>query len=491
MLVINQIQRSWMSRNYTSCIFTTSLLCEKEPQYKVILGVMLFENKEYYRCIDLLKKIETTTAKYYLGLCYMKIKNYTEALLSLLSIAEKFVPEDNKFNTYWDNYLITYTDLNQVYEMIGKIQTAGAQREDAIRWFKRAFEIFPSYYTAINLFEEGIAIDKLETKQVIKLLKENQEPKIKRQKEYLIDVIIDFFKDINNFYITLQPLILEKYWRSFYGHGMYFLSAAAKIYLERGEIENSIKLFQMIREKTTSFIHNIDVYSTALWNKRNTGILAALSKELYMKDKYNHVTYVVMGNYFSSFEDRTRAEICFNRALSLKRTHHTHSLLGHEYILKDQYTQAINNFLSSLKFRLKNHSAYFGLGISHAKIEKLENSKHFYEKGVKSSPDNFFLKYHYLQFLNTIKDYNRGKKFVKQEICDLQDIITELKNYKEKRTEAQELFFLEIIDLFIDERKPENGVETLKLIKMRTPNFYVKKILVEEAMECKIQETLK
>ncbi|KAM0673358.1 anaphase-promoting complex subunit cdc27 [Gurleya vavrai] len=457
---ILRVLKSYTHRNYEQSIFLLSLLNSK--QFKIFLAIFHYDLNNPSKAIHLLKKLNTHTSKYYEGLCYKKLRDYNSAFLCFSQILDNKTIQDKRQENGFDNFLIT--DFEYVHEQIAECLTFNQERGKAIDHYTCAFQINPLIKPFENLLYENITI------------KVGNYNKI--ESEYFTD-LLDFIKINKDIYIL-------KYKKMNNELGYKFLNECAKIYAEKSKITEAVLLFEYLRKKDTYNIDNLDVFSSILWYAENNVKLANLSRHLTKHHPESHVTWIVLGNYFSHKSDNKRAIVCFKRSKEIYLNFYALSLIGHESIIRGEYKKAMDYFNTSLALFKNNYIALFGIGIVYEHSRKNDYAELFFNRGFVINPFNATIKTTFLQFYTKNNEFQKALKFIagvfdvlSSEIEEIFDVM-KLKKY----TEEEEKFVLSVTSVFIHFNKIEMADEIIGMIKNRNKDYYEKKETIDE-IKCK------
>lgn len=450
--ITEQVSNAVRHKNFSSALFYMSY--SKHFCNKLFIGIFHYENLNYHKALNLLNTYNTKTSKYYEALCYMKIKRYDRAVNSLNNIVSSKIDEDVRINEYFDSFYIT--NMEYVHELLGECYTQIGKRDDGLRFYMYAFEMNPLINSFNNLIVEGLNV------------------KLKKS--------TDYFKDRVNYLKIKSENLIEKYKNEDVERGSYFLSECARIFFEEGKYNEAGILFEYIRRNDPHYYEHLDIYSTLLWHKKETDKLAFLCRTLIEYIPESYITWTALGNYFSLKYDHARALVCFKRSTYIHNHHYALSLLGHEYIIKQDYNTAMKYFVQSLKMYKNNYNALFALGIVYSHTGKSENAEYYFLKGIKLNNRNIKLKFMMMQFYNRHGNFDKAFSLFNSALniqtTNLEEILNNLK--QRNLNENEEMIVLEGIDYIKQKGAKKICEEILDLIKYRGKNYFYKKELVYE-----------
>ncbi|KAG0417761.1 Cell division cycle protein 27 like protein A, partial [Dictyocoela roeselum] len=345
--------RSWICRNNENTAFLLTLISEKHPQYRLLLAIHYYMASEYRRALFFLEGINTITSVYYECLCLLKIGEEQVCIQLLESLVSGKVREDRLFVNSFDIFLIKKTDLLFMIHLIAEAHVQNHHSSFALPYFKQAHKMFPLFTTFIRLLPEGLftAADNFFEigglsnnnfklgKNDPKVLAANPVCKINQplvrntaerridESEGLFQMLKEFYDDCRMFAATSNKRLVEKYKEKIPGIGSFFVSYAGKMMSDVGKMHISAACFELVRNADSTFLEHMDAYSTTLWQLKDTTVLGLLGKDMLRNNRFSHVTWSVLGNFFSQYGDHGRAIVCFKRSIRIKRNPYAYTLL--------------------------------------------------------------------------------------------------------------------------------------------------------------------
>lgn len=127
----------------------------------------------------------------------------------------------------------------------------------------------------------------------------------------------------------------------------------------------------------------LDFYSSCLWHLKKTERLTEIVSKAVERHFFAPETWVAMANCYSLKQDHDSAIVFLNRALQLDPNNsYSYCLLGHEYLAKDNFDKARENYVKAMGIDSKNVRAIWGLGILDSKSEKFDRAIHYFKKAL-------------------------------------------------------------------------------------------------------------
>ncbi len=157
------LEKAWKCYRYRdmdTAIFLMSLVIEKMPEYRLVYGILLFENQEYKRALFHLNGLLTTTAVYYRALCLFRMKKYNEAAVTLENILNRRTLKDSLDDEWGRHFLVESRDTEFFEQILGEIYVRTGMCMRAVNIFKKLMRKNPLFGAASYLLNEQIFIDK-------------------------------------------------------------------------------------------------------------------------------------------------------------------------------------------------------------------------------------------------------------------------------------------------------------------------------------------
>ncbi|KAG0438343.1 Protein bimA [Dictyocoela muelleri] len=469
--------RSWICRNIPNTTFLLTLIAEKYPKYRLLLAIHHYNNREYRRSLQLLNGIDTVTSVYYECLNLLEIGEEQECIQLLENLISNKFAEDKPFGNSFDLFMIKKTDFIFMIHLIAEAHVMNHNSNFALPYIKQAHKIFPLFTSFNKILAENQSrkeCDNFKWDELIKTCENNNlktttflksttslsntslsntslsntslsntllsntslsnntsQNDIIFDNECILVMLKEFYDDYRSFTFTWNKRLVEKYKKRIPGIGSIFVSYAGKIMSDVGKMKLSSAYFELVRSYDETFMDHMDVYSTTLWQLKNTTTLGLLGKEMLRLNRFNYICWSVLGNFFSQYNDQNRAIICFKRSIRIKRNPYAYALLGHESLLRNDYPFAMECFRSAIKMHPQNFNAYFGLGLVESKMGEFEAANLHLTHAIKLNPFNKTLKFIYLQVLNKFNKKRETVEFLKNSFLTKNESSADNKDLKQ------------------------------------------------------------
>jgi anaphase-promoting complex subunit 3 len=167
------------------------------------------------------------------------------------------------------------------------------------------------------------------------------------------------------------------------------LSKMGRAQYEMMSYKEAKSTFQLLRRLSSSWLEDLEVYSTVLWHLKDDVELSFLGHELISDHYHSPQTWCAMGNSFSVQRCHQEAIKCFRRAGQLQpQLAYSYSLLGHEHFEAEEYAEATTSFRKALQVDPRHYSAWVGLGRAQERLGQGEKALKYYRSGEKVNPKN-------------------------------------------------------------------------------------------------------
>ncbi|ELQ75967.1 DNA-binding cell division cycle control protein [Trachipleistophora hominis] len=462
-MYVQQIKTALKYKNYTQAIFVLTHAAHKEETLKLILGIVLYENREYYRALSILSSFNTITGMFYAALCHREMKNYADAIDALLHVINGDAPKDT-LDACWADYVLD-GNSEHVCALLGELYTLNEQGDDALVYYRRSVGLYAPF---MALFYER-ALDEHVCAR-------------------LPGFFAQFAADLLEFERCSNMKIVHRYAALMPGIGTYFVSNAARVLFEHGDVRRSVRCFESVHKNDGTYTADYDSYSAALWLDKNVSALACVCRTLLDKCKHVHVTWCALANYFSLRNDHNRSVLCLKKSLNVRKTAYAYLLLGHESIIRNEYEQAQLFFFRALKMHRNNYNALFGIALVFSKTDQIENADVFFRKAVEVNGHNKVIRYLYVKYLVDNKKYEKAVDVVKAmygvEGCELGALVGQLTQLGCK-DEYDELVMLEMVDVLVYYEMVGDAQRCLDGVNVRGAGYRCKKDLVDKMIAAK------
>lgn len=462
------ILKSFKYANYDNMAFLSSFLYSNASnQYKLLLPISLYYTGEYNRSLFLLSSLNTVTSVYYKYLCYNKLKDYKKALICLTKIITDDVDEDD---LDLDIFLVNKEDKEYFYNDMALLLTQLYDRDEAIRYFKMSYNIYPIFTTIENLIYENI-LTTFDHQDILIRNKENIKKTNLVSTSSLHELISDLNKNEQN---------IEKYKNFIPGIGSYVVAFYAKSLFELGLIDESRRLFYILRSKDPKFMYNMDYFSTILWYSQDVTELGILCKNMIIDSPSSSVTWKALGNYYNHINDYKRSFLCLKRSSYILNEPYTLNLLGFESVYKNEYTEALDYFKKSNLMLKNNYKSMYGCALVYDKMDNKSTADFYFRKcmynnQLKAMGMKFYIKHGELDI--ALQIYKDAMKF---DLSDINILVQQTLIKRGTFTNVEEFLILEFVEILTKLNLFEFAKNILNIIEYRGETYYKKKEMVYE-----------
>ncbi|OHT14189.1 TPR Domain containing protein [Tritrichomonas foetus] len=174
------------------------------------------------------------------------------------------------------------------------------------------------------------------------------------------------------------------------------LKSTAIYYFNRSRYLESASVFRQLYETHPYCVDGLDIYSTALWQLKDSNELNLLAKKSISMAPNRPEPWIVMGNCLSLQQDNEEAIKMFQRAAKISSScSYALALAGHEYLLLDMYPEAASSFRTSLDRNPYEWSAWYGLGEVFFRQDNFYAAEYNIRKALDLNPASSILCYVY------------------------------------------------------------------------------------------------
>ncbi|ORE10336.1 TPR-like protein, partial [Rhizopus microsporus var. microsporus] len=185
----------------------------------------------------------------------------------------------------------------------------------------------------------------------------------------------NFFKDI------MDPL------DQYFSRSAYVLSQWATFYYDSMDYNESLVLFEELRNSYPSRLDDMDVFSNLLYLQNLKHKLCTLALECEKIDKYRPETCCVRGNYCVLKHETAESVEYFKRAIKLNRSYHlAWTLLGHSYFELQDLSAAIECYRRAVEVNNRDYRSWFGLGQVYEVMKYPYDALYYYHKATNLRP---------------------------------------------------------------------------------------------------------
>lgn len=473
--VLNKLMKCYRYKDYKTAIFLAFELLKYSTEFKLLLGILLYENQEYARSIFHLKDLSGTTARFYQALNYKKIKKYVESIDCLIEIVEHKTQNENISNIFIQSFIIDNQDTEYFNSLLGQLYFLRGRSKRSIEKNRKSFAKNALVGPVLALFDENF--------DVIPVNNPISDPVMQLYYDLMKFNIQDkpVSSYLRNIYEARQNPDFQKYMST--GLGSYFISKIAAVYCKFGDQEFGLELFEILRECDPFYITDLDVYSTGLWVQKNENLLTFLSKELLSSHPNSHITWSVVGNYYSLKGKIKESSICLMKSINIQESPFAYSLLGFELNSKNQYSEAQTYFKSSICMLENNDKAYFGKGIALSETSRRESAESYFKKALHINKNCMNMKVYFVRFYVGQNDIQKALDMALEYLNIKSNDYNFVANYVLENignfTELQELLICEIAGIFNKLKMNDLARKVIESVQCRTSTYYKKKCIIE------------
>lgn len=495
-----KIEKCFRYKDYDTAAFLTSYLMSCSYECTVLMGIVLYEQSDYDRCVQCLKNVSTATALFYSVLAYKRQKKYSLAIFCAKRLLNGEAQPDTSGWKWYSRLFIDKDDKEFFANILGDLHIKMGRSKTGIEMYRLAFFKNPLLRAAEGLFAEDHKIEPISA--------------------FAEDPVMNYYTDlfraraaIKSSQVNLleyQPITkqgplgqrqFDKSGQALFdlGHssidyfnrhefGAYYIAKVAAEYAKYGNDLEADRLFKLLHQRFPSFIIEMDTYSTLLWRAKNENQLGLLAKEFIVSHPAHHSTWAIIGNYYSVLNKPKESCLCFARSINITETPQVYSLLGFESNAKKHYSVSHGYFKSSLAMLENNDKALFGLGVSYSNMSKITCASHSFELALKINPYSLHMFAYLIRFWVKNKDYEKVATAVARVILprSRSDSITyeDIVEYVEKNSgmfcEMKELILCEFAEVLLKADLKRLALRILHSVECRTSAYFSKKAMIEQ-----------
>lgn len=137
----------------------------------------------------------------------------------------------------------------------------------------------------------------------------------------------------------------------------------------------------------------LEYYSTALWHRKESSVLASLAQQLALHDRCSPEANMALGNAFSLARDSSGALKFFRRAIQVSagRSAYAYVLAAHEYMAAEEFERAVAGYRLSLRADPRCYTAWYGLGNVYVRQEKYAMAVYHFKRALQLNPGSSVL----------------------------------------------------------------------------------------------------
>lgn len=165
-----------------------------------------------------------------------------------------------------------------------------------------------------------------------------------------------------------------------------------RAYSERSMWAEAEKVFLRVRERSPTYIEEMDIFSTVLWQQKKEIDLSYLARTLNNEDRLAPQSWVALGNAMSLERDHDQAIKCFTRATQLDpKFAYAYTLQGHEHISNEELDKAMLAFRHAISANKRHYNGWYGLGRVYEIQHKFDFAERHYRAAFNINPSNALL----------------------------------------------------------------------------------------------------
>lgn len=464
-------------KDYETAIYISLYLSSFNSDFVLLSGILLYENKEYSRSLQILGESNSVSRLYYTALNYKAKRQFKEAISSLSLIIDGSSINEVISDDFVKNYNLSADDGEFYDLMMGELMILKGKCYPGIEKYKRSFSKDPLLGACYGLYDENIYINVISEDPIAKLYQNLFKMNLQQQNNTIEQIPKDTAELIKHF-----PDIKE-YYENTPGYGSYFLSRLASSFSRFTSSKIGNEIFEYLRKHDLHFIRELDVYSTALWVAKDFNLLGLLAKDLISSSPNHHISWAVLGNYYSVAGLPKESYTCLMKSLSILETHNAYTLLGFECNAKSQYLEAQGYFRSSLCMLENNDRAYFGMGISFSELSKKNSAETYFNKALALNPRNINMQALVVRFYVKNKSdeisLQKIREFLRIDFESYNEIVKHIQSRMGTFKEMEELIILEFCELLVRIGRRDLAKNVLSCVNCRTKTYFAKRNIIE------------
>lgn len=167
------------------------------------------------------------------------------------------------------------------------------------------------------------------------------------------------------------------------------LAQTGKAYYERNMYAQAEQVFQQIRDRSPSFLDNMEVYSNTLWQLKRDVALSHLAHTLMDQDRLSPQAWCALGNASSLDRQHDDAVKCFARATQLDpKFAYAFTLQGHEHVANEEFDKAMVAYRNAISADNRHYNGWYGLGNVYERLGKFDVAEKHYRAASQINPNN-------------------------------------------------------------------------------------------------------
>ncbi|WVQ85576.1 hypothetical protein IAT38_007742 [Cryptococcus sp. DSM 104549] len=161
----------------------------------------------------------------------------------------------------------------------------------------------------------------------------------------------------------------------------------AMVYYHMRDFETAEIEFDAVQQTDPFRMEEVDIYSNMLYVMNKQAKLGKLAHEYAEIDRNRAEVCCLIGNYYSSRADHTKAITYFRRSLMLNREYlPAWTLMGHEFVELKNSHAAIEAYRKAIDVNAKDYRAWYGLGQAYELLDMPMYAIEYYNQATALRP---------------------------------------------------------------------------------------------------------
>ncbi|WVO13137.1 hypothetical protein L204_100749 [Cryptococcus depauperatus] len=161
----------------------------------------------------------------------------------------------------------------------------------------------------------------------------------------------------------------------------------ALVYYHMRDFEAAEQEFDNVQKLDRFRMEEVDIYSNMLYVMNKQAKLGKLAHEYAEIDRNRAEVCCLIGNYYSSRSDHTKAITYFKRSLMLNREYlPAWTLMGHEFVELKNSHAAIEAYRKAIDVNTKDYRAWYGLGQAYELLDMPMYAIEYYNQATSLRP---------------------------------------------------------------------------------------------------------
>ncbi|BEJ18077.1 hypothetical protein CspHIS471_0703540 [Cutaneotrichosporon sp. HIS471] len=198
---------------------------------------------------------------------------------------------------------------------------------------------------------------------------------------FAINVMLDLHT-ATDLVMTMITELLETFPGS-----VHLIAQKGMVYYHMRDFSQAEIQFDHVQEVDPFRMEEVDIYSNMLYVVNKKTKLAKLAHQYAEIDRNRPEVCTLIGNYYSSRGDHTRAIQYFKRALMFNRDYlPAWTLMGHEFVELKNTHAAIEAYRKAIDVNAKDYRAWYGLGQAYELLDMAHYAVEYYNQATTLRP---------------------------------------------------------------------------------------------------------